>query len=178
MEYRVHFNLNRAKRRLKRGLWTVLRKGRSKVAFYADSIVLTDATFHHGSEACVGAIVRKGSRAVCAWISGVSLVNATYEQPHYYDATEAAKGSYHKMTWEYSEDAAMVEGSRYVNEDKAMEFTIKLACMTEIHYNPFRSPDFTDKAGRKVVSADVVVFPASSDGIQRGYCLASGIRYA
>jgi hypothetical protein len=152
MEYRVHFNLNRAKRKLKRGLWTVLKKGNSKVAFYADSIILTDATFHHGSDACVGAIVRKGSRAVCAWISGSST--ATTEQPHYYDATEAANGGYYRQQVDSTEN------------------------MTEIHYNPFRSSDFTDKAGRKVMSADVVVFPASSDGIQRGYCLASGIRYA
>jgi len=154
MEYRVHFNLNRAKRRLKRGLWTVLRKGQSRVAFYADSIVLTDATFHHGSEACVSAIVRKGSRAVCAWISGSST--ATTEQPHYYDALMAANGGYYRQ--QMKEDA--------------------MFGMTEIHYNPFRSPDFTTEDGRKVAAADVVLFPASDDGVQRGYCLATGIRYA
>jgi hypothetical protein len=152
MEYRVHFNLNRAKRKLKRGLWTVLKKGNSKVAFYADSIILTDATFHHGSDACVGAIVRKGSRAVCAWISGSST--ATTEQPHYYDATEAANGAYYRDEKAYRDD------------------------FVEIHYNPFRCPDFTDRYGKKVAAAEVVVFPASDDGVQRGYCLASGIRYA
>jgi hypothetical protein len=158
MEYRVHFNLHRAKRRLKRGLWTVLKKGQSKVAFYADSIVLTDATFHHGSDACVSSIVRKGSRAVCAWVSGVSLVNATYEQPHYYDALMAAHGAYYRAECD--------------------EYYYRYDDFIEIHYNPFRCQDFTTKDGRKVAAADVVVFPASDDGIQRGYCLASGIRYA
>ena len=147
---KTHFHLNRARgnvggSRGYLGLWSTQRNDHKRVSWYCNSLLLTDATFKHGSEKAQQRIIDSGSRKVIAWVEG----NSTITQPAAND-TDIAKTAHYPSIADPTDP-------RWVS----------------VHFTPKdRSRFFTLRDGTIVHHAKAVYFPPSTPDNKIGYCLA------